>query len=114
MDIEQFRDYCLSKRGTTEGMPFGDGELVFKVMDKMFALASLDSENFTVNLKCEPERAINLREEYAEITPGYHMNKVHWNTVAMDGSLKESLVRELIDHSYDLIVASLPKKYRLH
>jgi len=113
MNIEAFRDYCLQKKGVEEGLPFGPDVLVFKVMNKMFALASLNKEPFTVNLKCDPERAQELRAEYPEVQPGYHMNKQHWNTITFEGSLDEAFLRELIDHSYDLIVASLPKKVRL-
>jgi predicted DNA-binding protein (MmcQ/YjbR family) len=110
MDIEQFRAYCLSKPGTTEECPFGPDTLVFKVMGKMFALCSID--NFgDVNLKCDPERAIELREQYEQVNPGYHMSKVHWNTVTLDG-LSKSFISELIDHSYELVTASLPKKLR--
>ena len=109
MNIEGFRNYCLAKPGTSEETPFGPETLVFKVMGKVFALTDL--ERFTsVNLKCDPERAVELREEHAAITPGYHMNKQHWNTVAADGSVKEDLLRELIDHSYQLVVGGLPKK----
>lgn len=112
MHIEEFREYCLQKKGVTEGLPFGPGVLVMKVMNKMFALAALDSEVFTVNLKCDPERVEELRAEYEEIQPGYHMNKQHWNTVSFEGSLEERFLLEMIDHSYDLIVAKLPKKVK--
>ena len=108
MNIEEFREYCLSKPGVTEEFPFDEVTLVFKVMGKMFALTNLDG-NWGINLKCDPEKAIELREEFEEITPGYHMNKKHWNTVRMDGMLNRSLIRELIDHSYQLIVDKLPK-----
>jgi predicted DNA-binding protein (MmcQ/YjbR family) len=110
MDLEYFRDYCLSKPGVEETFPFDDVTLVFKVMGKMFALTGLDSEVFTVNLKCDPERSVELRELHPEIQPGYHMNKVHWNTVNCEGDLDERLVLELVDHSYALVVKSLPKK----
>ncbi|MCI1751643.1 MAG: MmcQ/YjbR family DNA-binding protein [Flavobacteriales bacterium] len=111
MNIEQFRQLCLEKPGTTEETPFGPDTLVFKVMGKMFAL--IDITNFeSINLKCDPERAVALREEYEGIIPGYHMSKVHWNTVTTDGSVRDSLIRELLDHSYALVVASLPKKVR--
>lgn len=114
MHIESFRDYCLAKKAVTEGMPFGETVLVFKVAGKMFALASMNSDPFQVNLKCDPEKAVELRDEYDEILPGYHMNKQHWNTIIIGtGNLPEKLVKELIDHSYDLIVASLNKKQRL-
>lgn len=111
MDIETFRDYCLAKKAVTEGFPFGPDNLVIKVMDKIFTIASLDEIPLRVNLKCDPERAIQLREDYeGVIIPGYHMNKVHWNTLILDGRLDYRLILELIDHSYDLVVKSLPKK----
>ena len=108
MDIEQIRDYCLSLDGVTEDMPFGDDTLVFRVMNKIFALVNLEGETF-INLKCDPAKAIELREEYPSILPGYHMNKTHWNSVYMNGGLKYELVTSLIRHSYDLIAESLPK-----
>lgn len=113
MDLETFRLYCLAKKGVEETFPFDEVTLVFKVMGKMFALTGLDSEIFSVNLKCDPDWAVELRETHEEIQPGWHMNKSHWNTVTFDGELEEALLRKLIDHSYDLIVASLPKKLRL-
>ncbi len=112
MDIESFREYCLAKPGTEETLPFGPDTLVFKVMGKMFALTGLDSPEFKVNLKCDPDRSLELREQYPEVQPGYHMSKKHWNTVSFEGALEESFLCELIDHSYDLVVASLPKKTR--
>lgn len=111
MNIEQFRDYCLAKKGVTESFPFGDQTLVFKVMDKVFALAGMDTHPSTANLKCDPERAIELREEYdGLIIPGYHMNKKHWNTVDLERNLPHDLITELIDHSYDLVIKGLTKK----
>ena len=111
MHIEAFRDYCLSKKGVTESFPFDEDVLVFKVMNKMFALTSLSRLPKQANLKCDPECAERLREEYdGQILPGYHMNKQHWNSVLLEDGLSPELLRELIDHSYDLIVASLPKK----
>lgn len=112
MDIETFRLYCLSKAGTDESLPFGPDTLVFKVMGKMFALTSFDAP-FTVNLKCDPDRALELREYHAEIVPGYHMNKKHWNTLVLDGSIPEGELERLIDHSYTLVVAGLKKGDRL-
>lgn len=109
MNVEEYRDYCLSKPGTSESFPFDDKVLVFKVMNKMFALSDITVFE-GINLKSDPERAIQLREEYPGIIPGYHMSKVHWNTVTTDGSVGDKLLRELIDDSYDLIVKSLPKK----
>ena len=105
MNIEQYRDYCLAKPGTTESFPFDQNTLVFKVMDKMFALADVD-QFISMNLKCDPERAVKLREQYEEVIPGYHMNKKHWNTVVIDGVLSDEFLYELIDHSYELIVSS--------
>jgi predicted DNA-binding protein (MmcQ/YjbR family) len=109
--IDEFRDYCLAKAYVTESTPFGPNILVLKVAEKMFAAADID--NFeSINLKCDPERAIELREQNDAILPGYHMNKKHWNTVMMDGRVPDNLVRELIDHSYDLVFKSLPAKVR--
>ncbi|PAC28342.1 MmcQ/YjbR family DNA-binding protein [Flectobacillus sp. BAB-3569] len=109
MDIEQFREYCLSKKGVTEELPFGPETLVYKVMGKIFALTGLDSEVFTVNLKCEPEKAISLREEFSFIIPGYHMNKKHWNTVNFERT-PTKMATELIDHSYEIVASGLTKK----
>ncbi|MBC9811273.1 MmcQ/YjbR family DNA-binding protein [Crocinitomicaceae bacterium CZZ-1] len=111
MYLEEIRDYCLSKKGTEETFPFDATTLVFKVFGKMYALIDID-EARSINLKCDPERAEELREQYDGIIPGYHMSKKHWNTVSLDGSINRSLVIELIDHSYDLVYASLPKKLR--
>ena len=111
MNIEEFREYCLQKKGTTESFPFGEDTLVFKVMGKIFALTGLDRPEATANLKCDPEYALELREEYdGKIIPGYHMNKKHWNTVELESALPEKLIRSLIDHSYDLVVNSLTRK----
>ena len=112
MDIEEIRAYCLTKNGVDEGFPFGDTTLVLKVGGKIFVLINLDSDP-SMNLKCEPGRAIELREVYPAIIPGYHMNKKHWNTVVLDGSLSKRLIMEMIDHSYDLVYQSLPIKLRL-
>ncbi len=113
MDIDTFRDYCLQKKGVTEGLPFGPDNLVLKVMGKMFSIVSMDEIPLRANLKCDPERAIQLRENYEEnILPGYHMNKQHWNTLVLDGRLDPHLVFELIDHSYNLVVNGLTKKLR--
>ncbi len=113
MNLVSFRDYCLNKPAVTETLPFGPGTLVMKVAGKMFALTGLDEIDFRINLKCDPLRAEELRERYAEIVPGWHMSKKHWNTVYVEnGSLPDTLVRELIDHSYDLVVNSLTKKLR--
>ena len=110
MNVEAFRDYCLAKKGVTEEFPFDKTTLVFKVMGKMFALTGLDRIPFSVNLKCDPDRSIELREYHPEIIPGYHMSKTHWNTVDFTGSLPAKMLFELIDHSYDLVVKSLTKK----
>ncbi|MBN8575559.1 MAG: MmcQ/YjbR family DNA-binding protein [Cytophagales bacterium] len=112
MNIEQFRSYCLSKRGVTEEFPFGEDTLVFKVMGKMFALTNVTTFE-SINLKCEPELAMQLREAYAAVMPGYHMNKKHWNTVLMDGTLADKLVKQWVDNSYHLVVAGLPASLRL-
>ena len=112
MNIETFRTYCLAKPGTTEELPFGPDTLVFKVMGKMFAATGLDSDVLTVNLKCDPARALRLREQYPQVQPGYHMNKKHWNTVHFEDGLDEALLLEFIDHSYALVVRGLPKRDR--
>ena len=110
MNIESIRDYCLSKKAVTEGLPFGNDVLVFKVAGKMFLLASLSEQPLRMNLKCDPEKAVELRDRYNSIRPGYHMSKVHWNTVEVNGELKTELIQELINHSYDLVVIKLTKK----
>jgi len=112
MNIESLRTYCLKKKGVTEEFPFGPDTLVFKVKGKVFLLTSLDSETFRFNVKCDPDKAIELRERYDAVQPGYHMNKKHWNTVIVDGRLSQQLLREMIDDSYELVVQSLPKKTR--
>ena len=113
MLIDEFRDYCLAKKGVIESMPFDQHTLVFKVGPKMFALASLDQIPLRVNLKCAPDQAIFLREEYPEVVlPGYHMNKTHWNTIVMSRDLSRLWYQGLIDHSYDLVWASLTKKQK--
>jgi len=112
MNIEEFRACCLSKKGVSEEFPFDADTLVFKVLGKMFALAPLERLPPQANLKCDPERAIELRESYDEvIMPGYHMSKVHWNTLFLE-QLPGDLIRELINHSYELVVSKLPKKQR--
>ena len=109
MDLAQFRAYCLSKPRATEGTPFGPDVLVFKVSGKMFALAALDEVPTTVNLKCDPDLALELRDRYEQVTPGYHMNKRHWNSVEIEGGIPDRELRKMIDHSYDLVARSLPK-----
>lgn len=112
MDTEEIREYCLSRKGTEESFPFDETTLVVKVGGKIFILFNLEGD-ISMNLKCDPERAIELREEYPAIIPGWHMNKKHWNTVIMDGSVPKKLVLEMIDHSYELVYQSLPAKIRL-
>ena len=102
MNVEDIRNYCLSKNNVTESFPFGESTLVFKVTGKIFALLSLNYP-LSVNLKCDPEKAIELREHYSEITPGFHMNKRHWNTIDAEHLLDDVLLKSLIDHSYDLV-----------
>jgi len=111
MNVEGIRQICIAKKGVTEGFPFDELTLVLKVGGKMFALLNLDKDP-SVNLKCDPERAIDLRERYEAILPGYHMNKQHWNTVMLDGSVPKNLLLEMIDHSYDLVFKSLSKNVR--
>jgi len=109
MFIDEYREYCLKKHGVTEETPFGPETLVFKVMNKIFAITGIDEFEF-INLKAKPEYSEELRERYAGIKPGWHMNKHHWNSVFTDGSVSDQLIKELTDHSYELIVKSLPKK----
>lgn len=113
MNIEELRIYCLSKPGVEEGMPFGDDVVVFKVMGKMFCLSNLTSELCAANLKCDPEYAQELREQYVQIKPGFHMSKKHWNTVELEEGLEKGLINSLIDHSYELVVSKLSKKDKL-
>jgi len=108
VNIESYRTYCLGKKGVTEEFPFGEETLVFKVMGKMFALT--DVQGFSsVNLKCDPEEGVELREKYAAVLPGYHMNKKHWITVLMDGSIADKQLKQWIDRSYDLVATTLPR-----
>jgi len=111
LSIEEIREYCLSKLGTTESFPFDEDTLVFKVMGKIFCLTSLSEPN-RINLKCDPEKAVDLRERYECVLPGYHMNKKMWNTVIIDGSVSKKLLQEWIDHSWDEVVKGLPKKLK--
>ena len=112
MDTVEFREYCLTKPDATEGTPFGETVLVFKVAGKMFALMSLDEVPATANLKCDPDLALELRDRYEQVRPGYHMNKKHWNTVEIEGGIPEAELRKMIDHSYELVVSSLPRARR--
>ena len=109
MNVEELRVYCLSKPAAEESFPFDEETLVFKVMGKMFALMPLESLTPAISLKCDPARAAELREQFPAVQPAYHMNKQHWNTLMADGSLSDALIRQLIDHSYQLIVNKLPK-----
>jgi predicted DNA-binding protein (MmcQ/YjbR family) len=104
MDLAQFREYCLSKSHATESTPFGPEVVVFKIGGKMFALAALDEVPTRVNLKCDPDLALDLRDRYEQVTPGYHMNKKHWNTVEIESGIPDGELRKMIDHSYDLVV----------
>ena len=110
MNIEQFRNYCLSKKYVTESFPFDEVTLVFKVANKMFALSGLEHHPSTVNLKCDPEKAIELRAQYSDVIEGFHMSKKHWNTIIIEGNLSNKLIEEFIDHSYNLVVNGLTKK----
>jgi len=110
MNIEEFRDYCLSKKYVTECFPFDTTTLVFKVANKMFALSGLENIPASVNLKCDPERAIELREEYSGIVAGFHMSKKHWNTITIEGNIPTDFIEELVDHSYNLVVKGMTKK----
>ena len=116
MNLENFYEYCLLKKGVTEHFPFDKDTLVFKVGGKMFALSSLiqwEKGEASVNLKCDPERALELRAEYEDIIPGWHMSKIHWNTIYLNKNVSDKLILELIDHSYELIFKSLTKKIQL-
>jgi predicted DNA-binding protein (MmcQ/YjbR family) len=110
MEAETVREYCLLMKEVTESFPFGEDTLVFKVMGKIFALMSLEER--TLNLKCVPEKAIALREEFSEVIPGYHMNKAHWNTISLTGAVPEKRIKEWIKDSYLLVAAGLPLKDR--
>lgn len=106
MNIESLREYCISKKSVTESFPFDEETLVFKASGKIFALVSLDGD-LSINLKCDPGKAIELRERYTAVTPGYHMNKKHWNTVIVDGSVPDKEIFSWIDHSYDLVMKKI-------
>jgi predicted DNA-binding protein (MmcQ/YjbR family) len=112
MDIEQLRDYCLSKPFVEESFPFGPDTLVFKVGGKIFLLTGLDQDRLSFNAKCDPNKIEELREEFSCVLPGYHMNKKHWNTIIVDGSVSTRQLKSWIDDSYNLIIQSLPKKLR--
>lgn len=110
MNIESLREYCLSKPGAEETLPFGPDTLVFKVGGKTFLLVGLDAEDLRFNVKCDPDKALELRDEYSCVLPGYHMNKKHWNTIVVDGSVSNALLKEWIDHSYTLVAPKQKKK----
>ncbi|MFM2156631.1 MAG: hypothetical protein RL516_1380 [Bacteroidota bacterium] len=112
MNIEELRLYCINKKAVTESFPFDEDTLVFKVMGKMFALISI-SEPDSVNLKCDPEYAIELREKYTSIHSGYHMNNKHWNTVLLNDDASDKLIYQLIDHSYEMVIKGFTKKLKL-
>src|SRR5580765_6065239 len=109
MNIETLREYCLSKKGVTEEFPFGEETLVFKAGGKIFLLTGLGETPLQFNVKCDPDRAIELREQYEAVQPGYHMNKKHWNTVIVDGSVPNKKLKEWIDHSYQLVAKKTPQ-----
>lgn len=111
MNVEEIRLFCIEKNGVTESFPFDDTTLVFKVLNKMFALVNL-KDNHSINLKCDPDKAIELREHHAAVLPGYHMNKKLWNTVMLDESVSDNLIKEWIDDSYALVVENLPNKLK--
>lgn len=111
MDVETIRDYCLSKKGVTESFPFDDTSLVMKVMNKMFALIDLEEAN-SITLKCDPERAIELREHYSGIDGAYHFNKKYWNGILFDADVDDKLIKELVDHSYEEVIKKFTRKLR--
>ena len=112
MNIEEFRDYCLEKPGVSEEMPFGPDTLVFKVGGKIFALTDINTFA-SINLKCDPGRAVELRDQFDFIRPGYHMSKKHWNTVLLESGLSNAMLQEMIDHSYALVYAGLSRRDKL-
>ncbi len=109
MDLETIREYCLKKKGVTESLPFNEDSPVYKVMSKIFLIANLTPPT-SINLKCDPEKAVELRERYPAVTPGYHMNKLHWNTILLDNSTPDKLILSWIDDSYNLAASGLTKK----
>ncbi len=113
MNLSFIQDYCMAKKGVEETLPFGPDTLVYKVMGKAFLLTGINDEVDSFNVKCDPDKAVELREQYESIQPGYHMNKKHWNTVMMNGSLSLKLIKECIDDSYNLVVSAFTKKDRL-
>jgi predicted DNA-binding protein (MmcQ/YjbR family) len=114
LNVEEIRAYCIQKKGVTEGFPFDNETLVFKVLDKMFLLMSLERQPLSINVKCDPEKAVQLRELYPNnVLPGYHMSKLHWNTVIVDTEISGNLLKSFIDDSYHLVLKSLPKSKQL-
>jgi len=113
VEIDTFREYCLAKPGTTEDSPFGPEHIVFKVGGKMYALLAFEEVPPSANLKCDPDRALELRDRYEQVQPGYHMNKKHWNTAEIASGIPEVELRRMIDHSYELVVQALPRKTRM-
>ncbi|MDA3952777.1 MAG: MmcQ/YjbR family DNA-binding protein [Bacteroidales bacterium] len=112
MNIEEFREYCLEKKGVTEELPFDETTLVYKVLGKMFALTDTEKD-FSISLKCDPEKVIELREEYPDsVLPGYHMNKKHWNTIMIDGRVSDKLILTWVDESYSLVTAKFSMAMR--
>ena len=109
MNLEELRDYCITKKGVEETLPFGPDTLVFKVFNKVFLLTGFDSDPAQFNVKCDPEKAIELREKYSCVQPGYHMNKKHWNTIIVDSSVTSKQLKEWINDSYELVVSGLSK-----
>jgi predicted DNA-binding protein (MmcQ/YjbR family) len=114
MDLAEFREYCLTKPDATEGTPFGETVLAFKVRGKIFALASLDEVPARANLKCDPDLALELRDRYEQVRPGYHMNKKHWNTIDIESEIPNTEIRKMIDHSYDLVATKLSRRMRIN
>ncbi|MCC6369792.1 MAG: MmcQ/YjbR family DNA-binding protein [Bacteroidia bacterium] len=113
MNSEEIRDFCLAKNGVEEAFPFDSDTLVFKVGGKIFLLLSISSKPLQFNVKCHPDRAVELREKYSFVQPGYHMNKLHWNTIVCDRPVSKNLIHEWINHSYELVISSLTKKTKL-
>lgn len=112
MDLETIRTYCLKKKGVTESLPFNEDSPVYKVISKIFLIANLNPP-VSINLKCDPEKAVELREKYSSVTPGYHMNKLHWNTIVLDDSISDKLILTWIDDSYNLVAEGLTKKEKV-
>lgn len=107
MNLESIRKYCAGKNGNHEDFPFGNDTLVLKIGSRIYALINIDSDPISINLKCDPFLAMHLREKYPEVTPGYHMNKIHWNTVKINGEIPDSEILAMIDHSYELVLKKL-------